>query len=109
MNKPHGFVFPYIKLRFIEIFLFAGIRETIGTNSVQLAWDEILESGGPSVGDVTAASIKQAMIRAYPESAGLIRASRVAVGSAFAEDRDRLDPSIDEGTKIALIPPVSGG
>lgn len=97
------------KRRFVEIFLFAGIRESIGADSVPLAWDEIIESGGSNSGDVTAGALKQALIRVYPEAAGLIRVSRVAVGNAFAEDRDRLDPSIDGGTKIALIPPVSGG
>ena len=83
----------------IEVRLFAGVREAIGKESVQVACERC----------ATVADIKEAILRLYPQVASLIRVSRFAVGNTFVADDDRLEGAFETGKTVALIPPVSGG
>lgn len=84
----------------LEVRLFAGIRDAVGSDAVRV----------PLSGVDTVARLKEALLREIaPEMAPLVRASRIAVGNAFATDEDRLESALRAGTTIALIPPVSGG
>lgn len=82
----------------IQIALFAGLADRIGTSSLNFA------SPYPER-QITAASLKEALAEAYPSAANLIAASFVAVNQEYASG----DTSITAGDEIALIPPVSGG
>jgi molybdopterin converting factor small subunit len=83
----------------IEVRLFAGAREAIGKEYVQVVADPVF----------TAADLKEGIARMYPDVALLVRASRIAVGNSFVADGDRLESAFETGKTIALIPPVSGG
>jgi molybdopterin synthase catalytic subunit len=82
----------------LDVFLFAGLAERIGSSSVRLEL-------GESSATLTAAELKRELIRRFPDSEALIRASFVAKNQAYAEDSE----NIGEQDEVALIPPVSGG
>lgn len=79
----------------IRVLLFAGIRDRLGREEVELE----LDPGS------TAADVLTALGRAYPEVEGPLRHCRVAVDQAFVGAAHR----IDAPAEIAVIPPVSGG
>lgn len=78
----------------VAIRLFARVRELAGTDLVRL-----------DVGSGTVAGIRNELAAHYPQAAGLIARSAVAVNGEYAADEQHVSAE-DE---IALIPPVSGG
>ncbi|MGG6312132.1 molybdenum cofactor biosynthesis protein [Paenibacillus macerans] len=82
----------------INIALFAGLADRIGTSSLSFAYPHPERQ-------VTAALLKDALSEAYPSAANLISASFVAVNQEYAAG----DTLIAEQDEVALIPPVSGG
>ena len=84
------------------VWIFAGIREAIGTEKVIIEIEP-----GTRVGE-----IKADLARRYPQAAELIRVSRLAVSESFVEDEETIGlagNSRANTLEIALIPPVSGG
>ncbi|MGG3455971.1 molybdenum cofactor biosynthesis protein [Paenibacillus rhizolycopersici] len=82
----------------IQIALFAGLADRIGTSSLNFAYSHPERP-------LTAASLKEALAETYPSAANLISASFVAVNQEYAAG----DTPITEADEVALIPPVSGG
>ncbi|MDP4097926.1 molybdopterin converting factor subunit 1 [Paenibacillus sp. P96] len=80
----------------IEVLLFAGLAEHIGSSRVTMSFTE------PSV---TAGQVKTQLAANYPEAAAAIQSSFIAVNQEFAA----LESPIHEGDEVAVIPPVSGG
>lgn len=79
-----------------RILLFAGVRAATGLDHVDLDID---------VGD-TVEVILEKLQQRLPDSAGLIRISRLAVDGSYLSDHQTLGTTPGE---LALIPPVSGG
>jgi len=77
--------------------IFAGIREAIGSETIEIDFHQGL----------TARQFKDRLMDAYPHAADLIKISRMAVANAFVGDEETL--VFDTTSDIALIPPVSGG
>lgn len=77
------------------IHLFAAARDRAGSSTVALDLPP-----APTVADVRAALLSR-----FPELAGLLAVSRIAVNHDFADDAD----AIPTGAEVAVIPPVSGG
>lgn len=82
----------------IQIALFAGLADRIGTSSLNFAYSHTERP-------LTAASLKEALAEAYPLAANLLAASFVAVNQEYAAG----DTPITPEDEVALIPPVSGG
>ncbi|MCA1291758.1 molybdopterin converting factor subunit 1 [Paenibacillus sp. alder61] len=80
----------------LQISLFAGLADRIGTSSLRFACEEAA---------LTAGRLKQLLAEAYPAAASLIDVSFVAVNQEYAAG----DSPIAEHDEVALIPPVSGG
>jgi molybdopterin synthase catalytic subunit len=79
----------------VEILYFASAREATGLSS------ETLEAkDGATVADVRALVAER-----HPSLASAWPHVRLAVGTRFAADGDR----VAEGDRVALIPPVGGG
>jgi molybdopterin converting factor small subunit len=78
----------------VVVKLFAGLAETVGQRSPRIAWN-----GG------TAGELRERLQQTFPQAAGLLARSAVAVGDAFCRDDEQVCPGAD----VALIPPVSGG
>lgn len=79
-----------------RILLFAGVRAASGLDHVDVDIQE---------GD-TAKVVLEKIAHRLPESAGLIRISRLASDGAYVRDDDSVG---DRSGELALIPPVSGG
>lgn len=80
----------------ISIRLFAGLAEVIGSQSLNFHVAE------PTV---TAERLKELLSASYPDAAGQISVSMIAVDREYAPE----DTEITESSEVALIPPVSGG
>lgn len=79
----------------VQIKLFAFAKELAGRDEVAV-----------EVGDTpTVADVRRALLRAVPEVEPALSHSRWAVDAEFVTE----DAKIDDGSEIALIPPVSGG
>jgi molybdopterin synthase catalytic subunit len=78
----------------VAVRLFARVREFAGADLVRLDDD----CG-------TVAGIRDALAARYPQVAGLIARSAVALNGEYAPD----DQRVSAEDEIALIPPVSGG
>lgn len=78
-----------------RILLFAGLRDTMGTDWLSLPADNI----------VTAGDLVDQLKLHYPEMERWFTISRLAVNRSFVT----LDVPIHPDNEIALIPPVSGG
>jgi molybdopterin converting factor subunit 1 len=79
----------------IQVYLFAGVAETIGQRSVTLQLPR-----RSSVGEMM-----HRLVEEYPEAATQIRTAVIARNQEYADPKDLVHP----GDEIALIPPVSGG
>ncbi|MEL6105351.1 MAG: MoaD/ThiS family protein [Planctomycetota bacterium] len=79
-----------------RILLFAGVRAASGLDHIELDIQD---------GD-TAKTVLEKLAERLPESAGLIRISRLASNGAYVNDGDSVGGRRGE---LALIPPVSGG
>ena len=79
----------------VAVRLFARLRELTGT--------EVIEISLPS--DATVRDLRRVVERMWPQAAGLLANTAVAVNDEYAE----LDHPIRVGDEVAMIPPVSGG
>ncbi|AIQ12156.1 molybdenum cofactor biosynthesis protein [Paenibacillus durus] len=80
----------------ISIRLFAGLAEAIGSQVLDF---QVAEP------QVTAGKLKELLSASYPEAAGQISVSMVAIDREYAPE----DTVISSSSEVALIPPVSGG
>jgi molybdopterin converting factor subunit 1 len=80
---------------FIDVLLFATLRERIGERKIQI---EIPR--GSSIWD-----LKQQIAELYPSIAESLRVAIVSVNHEFAQETDL----VPEHAEIAIFPPVSGG
>ncbi len=85
--------------RWIEVHVFAGVREAIGRASIGLHVPE----------RCTADCIKKAIAEEYPGIRSLVSSSRIAVGHTFADASVCLELRTAADPRVSLIPPVSGG
>lgn len=79
----------------LTIHLFAAVRDRVGTPTVALDLPPA----------ATVADVRAALLARYPDLAGLLAVSRIAVNHDFADDAE----IISTGAEVAVIPPVSGG
>jgi molybdopterin synthase catalytic subunit len=79
----------------VTVLLFAGLRDRLGTETIELDID-----AGTSADELLAL-----LARAHPEIAGPLGHCRVAIYQGFARGHDTIDAPVE----IAVIPPVSGG
>lgn len=82
----------------VKILFFARAAELAGTRHTKLNID--------APADLT--SLRQAVLREFPQLEPLEKASRWAVNEQFVDEGFAL-PDSDSILEIALIPPVSGG
>ena len=82
-------------MRRIRVLLFAGVKEAIGQEDLEIDLDD----------PVLVGQLRQAMAAAYPEAARLLEPSVFAINEAYADD----DAEIPPDAEVACIPPVSGG
>jgi molybdopterin converting factor small subunit len=83
----------------LEIKLFAGLREGIGSPILHVSCNPRTSAG----------ELKDLVAALCPEWKDLVRSSRVAVDRTFIDDARCLELRTDQPVEIALIPPVSGG
>jgi molybdopterin synthase sulfur carrier subunit len=79
----------------LPVKLFARARDLAGTAELSLALPE----------DATVAELRRRLAEAYPALADLLRRCAVAVDDDFAADTLVLTPT----SRVAILPPVSGG
>ncbi len=77
----------------MKVMLFAGLKEKVGSPSIEL------ETDGP----LQVADLKDRIYTDYPSLEGEV--FQVASNESFVKD----DHTLSDGDTIALIPPVSGG
>ena len=77
----------------MKVLLFARARDLIGADRVDVP-------ASPNVG-----ALRQQLMRAYPNVAGLLERSAFAINDEFADDAT----PIPADAEVALLPPVSGG
>ena len=77
----------------MTVLLFARARDLIGADRIEV-------ERAPTVGD-----LRVSLATKYPNLAGLLMKSALAVNGEFADDATR----IPDGAEVALLPPVSGG
>lgn len=77
----------------MEILLFAGLKEKVGSSRVSLDIDR----------EISVETLKSYIYEEYPELDGEV--FQVASNEAFVRD----DYQVSDSDEIALIPPVSGG
>ncbi|WP_340022385.1 MoaD/ThiS family protein [Paenibacillus sp. FSL K6-1096] len=80
----------------ISVRLFAGLAEVMGASALTFDAPE---------SPLTARRLKELLSAAYPDAAGQISVSMVAVDKEYASE----GTEIGEDAEVALIPPVSGG
>jgi molybdopterin synthase catalytic subunit len=80
----------------LSIQLFAGLSDTLGTSQINITLQEEA---------ITVITLKHKLKELYPQLAGQLEASFIAVNQAYAAPEDE----ISEQDEIAIIPPVSGG
>jgi molybdopterin converting factor small subunit len=83
--------------RSLEIELFAGVRMTLGKQSLTIEVDDEQT--------FVASTLLAAIADQYPEIADMVPACRLAINGAYVGHNH----SIDWDAQFALIPPVSGG
>jgi len=76
----------------IQLLFFAGVKETIGKEAMELEWQ-----------GQTVAQLKEYLLNTFPSLS--LQGVMVAVNEEFALDED----TVEENDTIAFIPPVSGG
>lgn len=79
----------------VPVRLFARARELAGTDVAHVDF----------AATATVAEIRNGLAARYPEAAGLIACSAMAVNGEYAAE----DQPVADGDEVALIPPVSGG
>jgi molybdopterin synthase catalytic subunit len=79
----------------VSVQLFAVARQLANRSTV----DVVLPTGA------TIAELRQALVAAVPALAGMAGQLRFAIDEEYAPDHAR----IAEGSRVACIPPVSGG
>lgn len=79
----------------IVVRLFAGIREALSQDSLQLTWQE----------GMTVSQLREKLREQNPKLAPWLECSMIALNGQYARGTDLLQP----GDEVALIPPVSGG
>jgi molybdopterin converting factor small subunit len=79
----------------VRIQLFARARDLAGAEWIELEFAE-----AATIGD-----LRQVLGRRFPALETLVARSAIALDEEFAEDSE----SIHEQSKLALLPPVSGG
>jgi molybdopterin converting factor subunit 1 len=79
----------------LKVKLFAVARQRVGLDEIEVELP----------GDSTVGHLRSALAEQFPPLADLLRHTRIAVNSDYANDASALAPS----SEIALIPPVSGG
>lgn len=79
----------------VEVLFFARAREFAGTAATRISLPEgsCVQAASDRLGET------------FPELRGLLGTCRFAVNEAFA----RAEDTIEDGCRIAVIPPVSGG
>ncbi|MFD2830296.1 molybdopterin converting factor subunit 1 [Corticicoccus populi] len=77
----------------MEILLFAGLKEKVGSSRVSLDIDR----------EISVEMLKSYIYEEYPELDGEV--FQVASNESFVRD----DYQVSDSDEIALIPPVSGG
>ncbi len=79
----------------MKVLLFARARDLIGADRIEIAAPE----------PATIGELRRRLVQQYPNLAGLLENSALAVNDEFADDRTAIPP----GAEVALLPPVSGG
>jgi molybdopterin converting factor subunit 1 len=79
----------------MNVLLFARARDLIGADRIEIEMPEL----------ATVGALRQALMRRYPNLAGLVEISAFAVNDEFAPDGVAIPPDAE----VALLPPVSGG
>ena len=79
----------------VVVLLFAQARQIAAADKIEV---ELAD-------DATVADLKQAIAQEYPDLAGLLSRSNIAIDQQYATDSD----VIPADAEIAMIPPVSGG
>lgn len=79
----------------LSVELFAGLRAAAGCDSIEV---DLPTHAGP-------AEILAAVGSALPQAAGFMKVSRVALDDRFLTEAAELS----QGSRLAIIPPVSGG
>ncbi len=91
--------FPLITLPRLKILLFAGPRDVVGQDFVEV------DSDLP----VTAQRLLHHVGVAHPALAPWLPSCRLAVDQTFVSNDYLVAPQTERETELALIPPVSGG
>ena len=78
---------------FVELFAVA--RELVGAQTIEVELPEV----------ATVADLRIALITTTPALAEVVRRAAIAVDTAYASDTT----VINQNSKLAIIPPVSGG
>jgi sulfur-carrier protein len=79
----------------INVQLFAGARDRVGRNSIQI---ELAENS-------TVQDLRGRLVADYPTLADIVPRAMLAIDAEYAQN----DGAIRPASEIALIPPVSGG
>ena len=79
----------------LRVLLFAGVREAVGEREILVE----LADGA------TVEELRQELVRAFPQLAGIAPSLSVAVNREYCPDGTLLGV----GDEVAIIPPVSGG
>lgn len=79
----------------MNILLFAGLKEAIGDQAIEI-----------SVTGKSVSQVKSELMEKFPDAENLILRSHFAVGQDYVSDDFQFESEPDE---IAIIPPVSGG
>ena len=79
----------------LTVHLFARVRELAGADTVSVEL--------PAA--ATVADLRRAVADRFPQLAGLLERSAIAVNHEFAPSSQAIEPDIEVG----VIPPVSGG
>jgi molybdopterin synthase sulfur carrier subunit len=79
----------------MKVLLFAGARDAVGTESVEVETDS----------PISVAKLKEKLSLQFPRLAKWVAVSRLALNNSFATDNDL----VEHDSEVALIPPVSGG
>ena len=79
----------------IRLLLFAGAREVIGQEQVEIPMDD----------EATVGDLRQLLVEQYPELLSLMEASTISVDQDYATD----EKVLYHDAEVGLIPPVSGG
>lgn len=79
----------------IRVMFLGPARDWAGVESAAMDWTNVLP----------VSTLRQELVRQFPQLAPALPAMRVAVNQLYAGDQQSIRP----GDEVALIPPVSGG